>query len=159
MAVELQKLKEALFIEPCKYLERLANVVMVTKASGGWRMCLDYTDLNKACSNDFYPLPQNDQLVDSTSGHSILSFMDAFSGYHKIFMHLDDKAKIAFITTFRVYSNVMMPFDLKNVGGMHKRLVDYVFVNQKGRKMEVYVDDSINKSKPEGTHQRSSENI
>ncbi|XP_021735240.1 uncharacterized protein LOC110701933 [Chenopodium quinoa] len=115
-------------------------------------MCVDFTDLNRAYSKDFYPLPRIDQLVDSTSGHALLSFMDAFSGYHQIFMHPDDRAKTAFVTSAGVYNYKMMPFGLKNAGATYQRLVDQVFAEQKGRNMEVYVDDSIVKSKEAKDH-------
>ena len=75
---EVQKLITVQFIREVYYLDWLANVVMVKKANGKWRMCVDYTDLNKACLKDSYPLPRIDQLVDSTAGHQLLSFMDAF---------------------------------------------------------------------------------
>ena len=55
---------------------------MVKKANGKWRMCVDFTDLNKACPKDSYPLPRDDILVDSTVKHQLLSFMDAFFGYN-----------------------------------------------------------------------------
>ena len=83
---ELQKLTMAQFIKEVYYPDWLANVVMVKKASGKWRMGVDFTDLNKACPKDSYPLPRIDQLVDSTAGHQLLSFMDAFSGYNQIKM-------------------------------------------------------------------------
>uniref|UniRef100_A0A2N9IF11 Integrase catalytic domain-containing protein n=1 Tax=Fagus sylvatica TaxID=28930 RepID=A0A2N9IF11_FAGSY len=81
---EVDKLLRAGFIREVYYPEWLANVVMVKKATGKWRMCVDFTDLNKACPKDSYPLPRIDQLVDSTAGHKLLSFMDAFSGYNQI---------------------------------------------------------------------------
>lgn len=143
---EVQKLLNAGFIEPCQYPEWLANVVMVKKSSGTWRMCVDFTDLNRACPKDFYPLPRIDQLVDSTSGHAMLSFMDAYSGYHQIHMHPADKEKTAFITSCGVFNYVMMPFGLKNAGATYQRMVDKVFEDQRGRNLEVYVDDSIVKS-------------
>ena len=83
---EVQKLTLEKFIQEVYYLDWLANVVMVKKANGKWRMCVDFTDLNKACPKDSYPLPRIDQLVDSMAGHRILSFMDAFSGYNQIRM-------------------------------------------------------------------------
>ena len=79
---EVQKLIVAKFIREVYYPDWLANVVMVKKANGKWRMCVDFTDLNKACPKDSYPLPRIDQLVDSTAGHKLLSFMDAFSRYN-----------------------------------------------------------------------------
>ncbi|XP_056696908.1 uncharacterized protein [Spinacia oleracea] len=152
IAEEVKKLQEAGFIEPCMYPKWLANVVMVKKANGSWRMCVDFTDLNRACPKDCYPLPRIDQLVDSTSGHALLSFMDAFSGYHQVFMHPDDRAKTAFITSAGVFNYKMMPFGLKNAGATYQRLVDHVFADQKGRNVEVYVDDSIVKSIKEEDH-------
>ena len=72
------------FIREVYYLDWLANVVMVKKVSRKWRMCVDFTDLNKACPKDSYPLPLVDVLVDSMTQHQLLSFMDAFSGYNQI---------------------------------------------------------------------------
>ena len=68
------------------YLDWLVNVVMVKKVNDKWRMCVDFTDLNKACPKDSYLLPRIDQLVDSIAGNKLLSFMDAFSGYNQIRM-------------------------------------------------------------------------
>ena len=79
---EVQKLTITKFIREVYYPDWLANVVMVKKANGKWRMCVDFTDLNRACPKDSYSLPRIDQLVDSTVGHKLLSFMDAFSGYN-----------------------------------------------------------------------------
>ena len=69
IAEEVRKLQEASFIREVYYLDWLANVVMVKKANGKWRMCVDFTDLNKACPKDSYPLPRVDVLVDSTAQH------------------------------------------------------------------------------------------
>ena len=77
---EVSKLLTAGFIREVYYLDWLANVVLVKKASGKWRMCVDFTDMNKACSKDSFPLPRIDQLMDSTIGHKLLTFMDAFLG-------------------------------------------------------------------------------
>ena len=70
------------FIGEVYYLEWLANVVIVKKVNEKWRMCVDFTDLNKVCPKDSFPLPWIDQLVDSTAGHKLLTFMDAFSEYN-----------------------------------------------------------------------------
>lgn len=143
---EVNKLLDARFIELCHYPDWLANVVMVKKPNSSWRMCVDFTDLNKACPKDCYPLPRIDQLVDSTSGHARLTFTDAFSGYHQIHMHPLDKKKTAFITSCGVYNYVMMPFGLKNADATYQRMMDQVFEAQRGRNLEVYVDDAIVKS-------------
>jgi hypothetical protein len=84
----VQKLLQVGFIREVDYLELLSNVVLVKKSNEKWRMCVDFTDLNKACPKDSFPLPRMDLLVDSTSGHELLSFMDAFLGYNQI--HMDD---------------------------------------------------------------------
>ena len=79
---EVQKLLDIGLFWEVHYLEWLANVVVVRKKNRKWRICIDFTDLNKTCSNDSFPLPHIDMLVDTTAGHELLSFMDAFSGYN-----------------------------------------------------------------------------
>ncbi|XP_056690374.1 uncharacterized protein [Spinacia oleracea] len=149
---EVEKLLEAGFIEVYDYPEWLANGVMVKKSNGSWRMCVDFTNLNGACPKDCYPLPRIDRLVDSTSGHALLSFLDAFSGYHQVSLCKADRKKAAFITDSGVYSYKAMPFRLKNAGATYQKLVDRVFASQKGRNIEVYVDDSIVKSRLANDH-------
>lgn len=95
---EVNKLINAKFIQKIPYTTWLANVVMVKKANGQWRMCVDFTDLNKAYPKDSYPLRSVDRLVDGVSGHEVLSFRDAYSGYNQIPMYAPDQEKIAFIT-------------------------------------------------------------
>ena len=124
---EVNKLKQVGAIKEVFYPEWLANVVLVKKANGKWWMCLDFTDLNKACPKDSFPLSRIDLLVDSTSGHKFLSFMDAFSGYNQIHMHEIDQEKIAFVTDRGLYCYNMMPFGLKNVGATYQRLVNKMF--------------------------------
>jgi hypothetical protein len=79
---EVHRLLEAKFIEPIAYPTWLANVVMVQKKSGKWRMCVDFTSLNKACSKDNFPLPRIDMIVDCAAGCEVMSLLDCFSGYH-----------------------------------------------------------------------------
>ena len=107
------------FIREVYYPEWLANVVLVKKASGKWRMCVDFTDLNKACPKDSFPLPRIDQLVDSTAGHKLLMIMDAFSGYNQIRLTKEDQKKTAFITSQGLYCYKVMPFELKNAGATY----------------------------------------
>ena len=113
---EVQKLMAAKFIREVYYPDWLANVVIVKKTNGKWRMCVDFADLNKACPKDSYPLPRINQLVDSTAGHKLLSFMDAFSGYNKIRMDEADQEKKSFVTSQGLFCYKVMPFGLKNVG-------------------------------------------
>ena len=96
---EVHKLQEVEFIREVYYLDWLANVVMVKKANGKWRMCIDFTDLNKACPKDNYLLLRIDILVDSTTRHQLLSFMDAFSSYNQIKLDEADQEKNSFITS------------------------------------------------------------
>ena len=79
---EITKLLTVEFIREVFHSNWLANPVLVRKKMGKWRMCIDYTGLNKACPKDHFPLPRIDQIIDSTSGCEILSFLDAYSGYH-----------------------------------------------------------------------------
>ena len=78
-----------------------------------------FIDLNKACPKDSFPLPRIDQLVDSTTKHKLLSFMDAFSGYNQILMDEEDQEKTTFVTSQKLYYYKVMPFDLKNAGAIY----------------------------------------
>jgi hypothetical protein len=69
----------------------LENLVLVKKKNGKWRMCVDYTSLNKACPKVLFPLPRIDQIVDSTAGCELLCILDAYSGYHQIKMKESDQ--------------------------------------------------------------------
>ena len=80
-------------IQKIKYSEWFANVVVVLKKDGKWIVCMDYTDLNEACPKDNFPLTWIDQIVDASAGHGMLSFLDAYSGYHQIPMHPSDAEK------------------------------------------------------------------
>ena len=149
---EVNKLIAANFIREVHYPEWLANVVMVKKANGKWRMCVDFTDLNQACPKDSFPLPRIDQLVDSTAGHKLLTFMDAFSGYNQILMAEEDQEKTAFVTSQDLYCYRVMPFGLKNAGAMYQRLVNQMFKKQIRRNVEIYVNDMLVKSRKEEDH-------
>ena len=72
---------------------------MVKKANEKWRMCVDFMDLNRACPKDSYPLPRIDTLVDLTTRHQLLSFMDAFSSYNQIKLNETDQEKTSFVTS------------------------------------------------------------
>ncbi|KAK0595554.1 hypothetical protein LWI29_007808 [Acer saccharum] len=143
---EVEKLLSAGSIREVKYPEWVANVVLVKKKNKQWRMCVDLTDLNKACPKDSFPLPRIDQLVDATAGHELLSFMDAYSGYNQIRMNKADEEKTSFTTDQGLYCYKVMPFGLKNAGATYQRLVNRIFARQIGKNMEVYVDDMLTKS-------------
>ena len=150
--VEADKLLNAGFIEEAQYTTWLFNVVLVKKANGKWRMCVDYTDLNKACPRDAYPLPNIDRLVDGSAGNKVLSFLDAYSEYNQIPMASSDMQKTAFITDDANYFYKVMPFGLKNAGATYQRLMDKVFSHLMGQYVEVYVDDMIVKSPSHRQH-------
>ncbi|KAK0575540.1 hypothetical protein LWI29_002328 [Acer saccharum] len=133
-------------IKEVKYPEWVANIVLVEKKNNQWRMCVDFTDLNKACPKDSFTIPRIDQLVDAAAGHEMLSFMDAYSGYNQIKMHKPDEEKTVFTTDQGLYCYTVMPFGLKNVGATYQCLVNRMFVRQIWRNMEVYVNDMLTKS-------------
>ena len=83
---EVTKLLHVKAIREVDYLTLLANVVLVIKTNGKWSLCIDFTDLNRACPKDSFPLPRIDLIVDATAGHELLNFMNAFSGYNQIRM-------------------------------------------------------------------------
>nr|CAN82734.1 hypothetical protein VITISV_028708 [Vitis vinifera] len=149
---EIDKLLEAGFIREVEYPDWLANVVVVPKKEGKWRVCVDYTNLNNACPKDSFPLPRIDQIVDSTAEQGMLSFLDAFSGYHQIPMSPDDEEKTAFITPNGLYCYKVMPFGLKNAGATYQRLMTKIFKPLIGHTVEVYIDDIVVKSKTREEH-------
>jgi len=110
---ETQKLLFAGHVREIQYHEWLANVVLVKKANGKWRMCVNFTDLHKACSKDSYPLPSIDSLVDNASSCRLLSFLDAFSGYNQIPMHPKDESKTVFMAEFASTATRSCPLALR----------------------------------------------
>lgn len=143
---EINKMLDADLICEVTYPKWVANVVLVKKANGKWRVCVDYTDLNAACPKDPYPLPSIDQLIDAMAGHLMLSFMDAFSSYNQNRLAPEDREKTSFITHRGVYCYKVMPFVLINAGATYQRMMNKIFLKQLGRNMEIYVDDMIVKS-------------
>jgi hypothetical protein len=116
---EVHKLLVAGFIKEVFHPEWLANHVLVKKKNVKWRMCVDYTSLNKACPKHPFPLPRIDQVVNSTVGCELLSFLDAYSGYDQIKMKEFDQFVTSFITLFGTYCYVTMLFGLKNAGATY----------------------------------------
>ena len=83
---EVSKLLQARAIQEVDYPDWLANIVLVKKANGKWGLCIDFTDVNRACPKDSFPLPRIDLIVNATFDHELLSFMVAFSSYKQIKM-------------------------------------------------------------------------
>ncbi|RDX99321.1 hypothetical protein CR513_17646, partial [Mucuna pruriens] len=98
---------------------------MVKKPNGKWRMCTDYTDLNKAYPKDLYPLPSIDRL---------------------------DEEKTAFITDVGAFCYKVMSFGLENIETTYQRLMDKIFKEVMGVDMELYVNDMVVKSKVAAEH-------
>ena len=110
-------------------------------------MCIDFTNLNKACPKYSFPLSRIDQLVDATIGHELLSFMDTYSGYNQILIYEPNEEHTSFITNRGLYYYKEIPFSLKNAGATYQRLVNGMFKNLMGKSMKVYMDDMLVKSK------------
>jgi hypothetical protein len=144
---EIAKLLAAGFIKEVYHPEWLANPVLTKKKRGKWRMCVDYTHLNKACPKDQFPLPCIDQVVDSTSGCETLYFVDAYSSYHQTAMKESDQLVTSFITPFGSYCYVSMSFRLKNAGATYQHCMLKCFDDLIGDTIEAYVDNIIVKCK------------
>ena len=104
---------------------------------------MDFTNLNKACPTDPFPMPKIDQLVDAIVSHPRMSFLDAFQDYHQIRLALDDQERIAFVTPIGNYHYKVMPFGLKNAGSTYQRMITRMFELQLGKNIEIYIDDMI----------------
>jgi len=134
-----------------KYPTWLTNTFLVKKASGKWRICVYYTDLNTACPKDPYPLQNIDHLIDNAFGklHGLLL------RYNQIKMDPLDAPKTAFMTNNQNYHYEVMPFGLKNVGATFQRLIDTTFAQHIGRNHQVYIDDLVVKTKEGARHNMS----
>jgi hypothetical protein len=132
--------------------KELANPVLVRKKNlNEWRICVDYTDLNKHCPKDPFGLPQIDQVIDSTAGCDLLCFLDSYSRYHQIAIKEEDQEKTTFITLFGAYCYTTMSFGLKNVGATYQRAIQACFKRQLNKNVEAYVDDVVVKTRNSST--------
>ena len=102
---------------------------MAKKANIKWMMCVDFTNLIKACLKDNYPFPQIDVIMDSTARHQLLSFMDTFSGYNQIKLDEADQEKTSFVTSQGLFCYKVTPFELKNAGATYQRLMNKMFAH------------------------------
>ena len=122
-------------------------------------MCIDFSNLNKACPKDSYPLLKIDQLVDATAGYERMSFLDTYFSYNQIKMNEKDRIHTAFITEGGLYCYKVMPFGLKNAGATYQRLINQMFSKHIGKNVKVYIDDMVIKSKKLKDHVEDKEEI
>jgi hypothetical protein len=149
---ELAKLLAARFIKEVFHPEWLANPVLVRKKNTNeWRMCVDYTNLNKHCPKDPFGLPRIGQVINSTAGCDLLCFLDFYSGYHQIAVKDEDQEKTSFITLFGAYCYTTMSFGLKNVGATYQRTIQACVKKQLNKSVEAYVDDVVVKTRNSDT--------
>jgi hypothetical protein len=149
---ELAKLLAAGFIREVFYPEWLANPVLVRKKNTNeWRMCVDYTDLNKHCPKHPFGLPRIDQVIDSTASCDLLCFLNCYFGYHQIAIMEEDQEKTLFITPFGAYCYMTMSFGLKNAGATYLRAIQACFKRQLNKNVEAYVDGVVFKTRNSDT--------
>ncbi|XP_074356913.1 uncharacterized protein LOC141696691 [Apium graveolens] len=149
---KVDRLLEAGFIKPVQFPRWIANIVLVKKSNDKWHMCIDYSDLNKACPKDFYLLPNINQLIDATTENKILSFMDTFSGYNQIKLAEEDQDDTAFITHKGVFTYKVVPFRLLTAGATFQRTMNTVFEPQIIKNVQVYADDIVTMSPTASAH-------
>jgi hypothetical protein len=143
---EVQRLQDAQVIREVKYPVWLDNTVPIKKKNGKWRMCVDFTDLNKACKKDDFPLERVDKIADDVANSEMLSLLDMFSRYHQIRVRKKDDKKTSFITPLGTFCFVRMPEGLKNTGYTFSRMIAIVLHPQLRRNILAYVDDIVVKS-------------
>ncbi|XP_050211472.1 uncharacterized protein LOC126661660 [Mercurialis annua] len=149
---EIKRLEDAKFIREAQYTEWLSNIVPVMKKNGKLRVCVDFWNLNLATPKDEYPMPVADMLIDRAAGHTILSFLDAHSGYNQVPISKEDISKTAFRCPGPIgaYEWVVMPFGLKNAGATYQRAMNKMFRGLDC--LEVYIDDVVIKSNTSEVH-------
>jgi hypothetical protein len=151
IAKEISKLLKAGFIKEVIHTKWVANPVLVPKKSTKvFRMCVDYTCLNKACPKDPFPLPRIDQVIDSRAGSELLCFLDAYLGYHQIKMKESDQLATLFVTPYGTYCYVTMPFGMKNAGATYQRTMQKCLADEIGRNIHAYMDNIVVMSKKQG---------
>ena len=116
---EVIRLKWVGAIKEFFYRKWLANTMVVEKKNGKWRVCVNFTDLNKTCPKDPFLMPWIDQLMDAIVGHPWMSFLDVFRGYCQIPLALNNQEKTDFVTPTKNYHYKVMSFGLKNAGSTY----------------------------------------
>jgi hypothetical protein len=125
---------------------------VVRKKNGKWRMCTDFTDLNKCFLKDNFPLTRIDQIVDSATGCEIMTLLDCFSRYRQIWLHREHEEKTSFITSFGTYCYQRMPEGVQNTGPTFYKMMKAALKDQVGRNVLSYIDDIVVASKKRSTY-------
>jgi hypothetical protein len=136
---DIARLLDASFIKEVYHPDWLTNPVLIPKKNKDWMMCVDYTDLIKACKKDR-------SVVDSTTGCSLLCFLDCYFGYHQIPLKEEDQIKTSFITQFGTFCYTTMPFGLKSTGVTYQQGIQWCLHSQHGRNVEAYINDVVIKT-------------
>jgi hypothetical protein len=146
---EVDRLLQAGFIQPCRYVDWVSNIVPVEKKNTGKiRICVDFRNLNQATPKDEYPMHVADLLIDSASGNKMISFLDSNAGYNRIFKVKEDVSKTVFRCPGSVglFEWVVMTFGLKNASATYQRSMNLIFHDLLKVLMEVYIDNVVVKS-------------
>jgi ribonuclease HI len=124
---ELQKMLKAGIIAPTRHSSWCSNLVVARKKNGKIRICIDFRNLNRACTKDHYPLPKMETLLQRVTGSGMISMLDGFSGYNQIRLKAEDRHKTTFTTPWGTFEYLRMPFGLSNAGATFQRAMDYAF--------------------------------
>jgi hypothetical protein len=146
---EVDRLLQVRFIQPCRYIDGVSNIVPVEKKNTRERrIYVDFRNLNRATPKDKYPISIADLLIDSASGNKVISFLDNNAGYNQISMVKEDVSKTAFhYPGFTgLFEWIVMTFGLKNSGAMYQSTMNFIFHDLLGVLMEVYIDHMVVKS-------------
>jgi hypothetical protein len=145
---EIEKMLEAGFIWPCRYVEWISSIIPVQKKDGRWLVYVDFRDLKRATPKDEYPMPVAEMLINAAVGNKILCFMDGNTGYNQIFVAPKDIHKTAFrvLGAVGLFEYVVMTFGLKNAGVMYQRAMNYIYQDLIGKLVEIYIDNVVVKS-------------
>ena len=151
---EIERLLKCGFIRTARYVDWLANIVLVVKKNGTLRICIDFRHLNLATPKDEYHMPIAEMFVDSAAGFEYLSMLDDYSGYNQIYIAEEDVSKTAFrcLGDLGCYEWIVMPFGLKNVGACYHRAMNSMFNDFIEKFMQIYIDDIVVKSSSEKDH-------
>jgi hypothetical protein len=144
---DVQHLLDAGFIRELTYPEWLANVVMIRKKNRRWRMCTDFTDLNKCCPKNDFPLTRIDQIIDSIAGSDIMALLDCFLGYHRIWLCKETEEKTRFMAPFGTYCYMRMLEGLRTASPTFCRMMKAALKDQVGMNIQSYIDDIVVASK------------